>query len=337
MVILGIETSCDETACALVEDGRKILSNVVYSQTVHKQYGGVVPELASRAHIKAIFPVLDKALEEAKISIDKIEGVAVTCGPGLVGSLLIGISVAKSIAYHSKIPMVGVNHLEGHIFANLLGMDSLMTPFLCLIVSGGHTELVLVSELGKYIVLGGTLDDACGEAFDKVAKLLGLSYPGGPQIEQEAKSGNHNFVRFPRAYMEDEPFNFSFSGLKTAVVYYVKEKKKEFIQEHMEDICASFQEAVIDVLVEKCSWAMKKTNVKNLALGGGVACNSLLKERIKERGNDLGWNVFIPPKELCSDNGVMIATAGYFHLSRGERSGFELKAMSRMSLETLSN
>jgi N6-L-threonylcarbamoyladenine synthase len=332
MLVLGIETSCDETAASVVRDGREILSSVVYSQLVHQKYGGVVPELASRAHMTAIVPVVEKALNRAEVGLPDVDGIAVTQGPGLVGSLLVGLMFAKAQAYALNKPFIGIHHLEGHLFANLLQDTDWASPFVFMAVSGGHTELILVKDKGDYLSLGATLDDAAGEVFDKVAKLLGLSYPGGPEVEKTARGGNPNFVKFPRALLGEESLDFSFSGIKTAVVYYVQDKPREFVREHLADLCASFQEAVVDVLAEKCIRALSKTGATALALGGGVACNRRLREVTEERCKALGVRLSVPDRVLCSDNGAMIAAAGDFRLSRRERSTWDITARSRMDL-----
>lgn len=332
MLVLGIETSCDETAASVVRDGRQVLSHVVYSQLVHRPYGGVVPELASRAHMTAIVAVVQEALSRAGMKLREMDGIAATRGPGLVGSLLVGLMYAKAQAYALNKPFIGVHHLEGHLFANLLQDPGLSFPLVFLAVSGGHTELILVRGKGDYDMLGGTRDDAAGEAFDKVAKLLGLGYPGGPEIEKTAKGGDPGFIKFPRAYLGEESLDFSFSGIKTAVVYYVRGNSREFVRDHLPDICASFQEAVVEVLIEKCFRALDSTGAKALALGGGVACNSRLREVADLRSQEGGIRFSVPDRSLCADNAVMIAAAGNFRLARGERSPWELTAQSRLGL-----
>jgi len=330
MIILGIESSCDETAAAVVLDGKEILSNVIYSQVdVHSKFGGVVPELASRRHVESIIPVIEEALHIADLSLDGIEGIAVTRGPGLVGSLLVGLSVAKSIAYVCDIPMVGVNHIEGHISAIFLEEDDLDVPFISLVVSGGHTSLYLVHSIDNCQLLGQTRDDAAGEAFDKVAKLLNLGYPGGVVIDRIAREGNLGAIDFPRAFMSKDSLDFSFSGIKTAVLNYVRARPWGLISDQMHHIAASFQEAVVDVLVAKTIRAALKKNVGTIVLAGGVASNTRLRTRLKEMAEEEGLKVYIPSPILCTDNAAMIAVVGDYYLKRGVRSSMDLNAVSR--------
>jgi len=317
MLILGIETSCDETASAVVEDGKRILSNVVASQMeVHSKYGGVVPELASRKHIQNIIPVILESLETAGVTLDDIDGIAVTQGPGLVGSLLMGISTAKALSYARNIPIVGVNHLEGHIYSNFLEHEELQPPFVSLVVSGGHTDLIYVGT-GKreYEKLGQTMDDAAGEAFDKVSKLLDLGYPGGPIIDRISKEGNPKAIPFPRPYVWNHGLNFSFSGLKTSVLNYLLKEKKEGHEINVANVAASFQSVVVDVLVEKTLRAAEIKGVNTVTFAGGVAANSALRKRFTERCHEIGYKLYYPRLILCTDNAAMIAGIGYHLLN----------------------
>jgi N6-L-threonylcarbamoyladenine synthase len=327
MLILGIETSCDETAASVVAEGKDILSNVVYSQMIHGPYGGVVPELASREHIRTILPVVQEALDQAHMTLSKIQGVAVTYGPGLVGSLLVGLSLAKALSYSLKIPLIGINHIEGHIFANFLQHPHISPPFVCLVISGGHSNLVYVADKGSYQLMGRTRDDAAGEAFDKVAKLLNLGYPGGPAIDQASKEGEADYFEFPRAYLEEGSFDFSFSGLKTAVAIYASRLSPEELNSRRMDIAASFQEAVVDVLVDKGIKACLERETRNLALAGGVARNRRLRQKIEKEAKRHRLEIFYPSPILCTDNAAMIAAAGDFHLSRGRKSNLDINAV----------
>ena len=330
MLILGIESSCDETAAAVVVDGKEILSNIIYSQIdVHSRFGGVVPELASRRHVESIIPVIEEAMAVANLSLDEIQGIAVTQGPGLVGSLLVGLSVAKSIAYVKNVPMIGVHHIEGHISAIFLEEDNLAFPFISLVVSGGHTSLYLVHGLDDCRLLGQTRDDAAGEAFDKVAKLLKLGYPGGVVIDQLAKGGNPEAVDFPRALMYHNSLDFSFSGIKTAVLNYVRTRSEEVISDQINDIAASFQEAIVDVLVIKTLTAALSSGVNTVVLAGGVASNSRLRTRLKGMAEEKGLRVFIPSPILCTDNAAMIAGIGDYYLRKGITSSMDMNAVSR--------
>jgi N6-L-threonylcarbamoyladenine synthase len=330
MLTLGIETSCDETAASVLEDGAVIRSNIVSSQLVHAKFGGVVPELASRDHMRLILPVVKEALNAASVELADVDGIAVTCGPGLVGSIIVGLCFAKALSYGLDVPYVGVNHLEGHIYSALLAEPDIRPPFLSMIVSGGHTDLVYVRDFGVYETIGSTLDDAAGEAFDKVAKLYGLSYPGGPEIEKASCNGQADFVRFPRASVER--YDFSFSGLKTAVLYYLREKGEIVRDEHLRDLASSFQEAVVDSLVDKALKAAGDFGVRTLTVSGGVASNSALRNRMTERAQKKEMRTVFPPVHLCTDNGAMIAAAGYPRLRAGQHSPLDLKPFARMHL-----
>lgn len=328
-LVLGIETSCDETACAVVRGGRDILSNVIWSQVAtHHRYGGVVPELASRKHMERIVDVVEKALSDAQVDSRSIDGVAVTAGPGLVGALLVGLSFAKAFAYASAIPITAVNHLQGHITAVHLEPNPPPFPFVALLASGGHTNLYCVSGHTDFEQMGQTRDDAAGEAFDKVAKVLGLGYPGGVVIDRLARQGDPGRIRFPRALL-DNGFDFSFSGLKTAVCRYIASKAKDSYR--IEDVAAGFQEAVVDVLVQKAVYAARSRKCGHLAVVGGVACNSRLRERIKTAGNNVGIDVHIPSRGLCTDNAAMIAAVGFYRFSRGLTAALDQDAYSRTS------
>ncbi|RMF68626.1 MAG: tRNA (adenosine(37)-N6)-threonylcarbamoyltransferase complex transferase subunit TsaD [Calditrichaeota bacterium] len=330
MKLLGIETSCDETAAAVWVDDH-LASNVIASQDVHKEWGGVVPELASRQHVKLIVPVVEAALSEAGVGKQQLDGIAVTYGPGLAGALLVGLNFAKALALGLDLPFVGVNHLEGHLFSNSVLDAGPEPPFLALIISGGHTELVLVREWGRYEVLGKTRDDAAGEAFDKVAQMLELPYPGGPAIDQLAKNANPTLT-FPRAVVKNEALAFSYSGLKTAVLYHLKSISPAEREKEKANIAASFQSAAIEVLVEKSLAALAEHRVAQLAIAGGVARNSLLRQRLQEESERLGFRLFIPPPQLCTDNAAMIVRAGKFYLEGGRPSDFSLSPQPSLSL-----
>lgn len=330
-ITLGIETSCDETSVSVVRGGRTILSNTIFSQIKqHAKYGGVVPEIASRQHLEAISHVTQKSLEDASIGFDDIDLVAVTQGPGLVGALLVGVSYAKGLAYALNKPLVGVNHIEGHIFANFLEND-FAPPFLCLVVSGGHSHLIYVKDYGDYEIMGRTVDDAAGEAFDKVARALGLGYPGGPLIDKIAKSGDESAISFPVAHFEEGNLSFSFSGIKSAVLNYLNHQKQKALPIIVEDVAASFQKAVVDALVENTLEAMEIKKVKIIALAGGVAANSRLREELTRRaGTD--FRVQFPPMVLCTDNAAMIACAGYYRYLMGDVSDMTLNAYAGLKL-----
>lgn len=323
MNILGIETSCDETAAA-VYGSAGLLSNIIASQNIHHQYGGVVPELASREHIRLILPIIKKSMAEANLTLNQLCGIAVTYGPGLVGSILVGLNTAKALAYALNLPWVGINHIEGHIFSIYLTYPNLKPPFISLIVSGGHTQLVYVEQLGHYKILGRTLDDAAGEAFDKVAKMLGLGYPGGPIIDKLAAQGNKNFVQFPRSIIKENEYNFSFSGLKTAVLYYLKRLTDHEREKHGADIAASFQAALVDVLVEKTFVSAKNRKIKHIVIAGGVARNSYLRNLFQRRAKNEGLHIYIPDPILCTDNAAMIAWVGFHKLQHGIKSDYSL-------------
>jgi N6-L-threonylcarbamoyladenine synthase len=331
MIVLGIETSCDDTSAA-VYDGNVLKSNVISTQLVHRRFGGVVPELASRSHIRLIVPVIREALERAGIQQNEISGIAVTYGPGLAGSLLVGLSVAKGLSMALDIPMTGINHLEGHLWSNRISHPDLSPPFLVLIASGGHTELVHVKGWGKYRVIGQTRDDAAGEAFDKVGKLLDLGYPGGPAIEQQARNGDPAYQTFPRGMLRKGNLDFSFSGLKTAVLNHVKGLDAEKVSHHIADISASFQEAVVDVLARKTIAAAGKIGLRRICLAGGVAVNRALQKRIHEDAEKAGMTVTWPPPQLCTDNGGMIAVAGHYYLIRGEVAPLTLSPSPSLNL-----
>ena len=316
--ILAIESSCDETAAAICIDG-KIKSNIIYSQTVHQKYGGVVPELASRAHLQNIVPVVQEALSTANCSLSTIDAFAFTQSPGLIGALLVGAQFSKSLSLALNKPLIAVHHLQAHVLANLISEEKPEFPFLCLTVSGGHTQIILCKDFLQMEVIGETLDDAAGEAFDKSAKLLGLPYPGGPLIDKYANNGNPNKYKFPEPQIEE--LNFSFSGLKTAILYFIREKQNEnenFIKENLSDICASIQHRIVSILLNKLKKASAQTGIKNICIAGGVSANSGLRAAFLELGQQLNWKTFIPPFEYCTDNAGMIAITAYHKYLAGE-------------------
>ncbi len=332
-LILAIETSCDETAAAVVKNGREVLSNVISSQIeLHKLYGGVVPEIASRKHIEKINQVIEEALTEAGVTLEDLDAIGVTYGPGLVGALLVGVAEAKAISFAAKKPLIGVHHIEGHVSANYIENKELEPPFLCLIVSGGHTHLVLVKEYGSYEIVGKTRDDAAGEAFDKVARAIGLGYPGGPKIDKLSREGNNKAIAFPRAQIEGAPYDFSFSGLKSSVLNHINscEMKKEEINKA--DIAASFQEAVIDVLVTKTIMAAKDHGMTKVAVAGGVAANSSLRKAMAVACNENQLAFYHPSPIYCTDNGAMIGVAAYYEYLKGTRSGLDLNAVPNLKI-----
>jgi N6-L-threonylcarbamoyladenine synthase len=331
--VLGIETSCDETAAAVVEDGQRILSNVLASQhEIHARFGGVVPELASRAHLERLGPLVDEALGEAGIGWENVEGVAVTRGPGLIGALLVGMATAKAVSLALGAPFIAVNHLEGHVYANFLEHGPPAGPYVCLIVSGGHTMLVYMPEPDRFELMGQTVDDAAGEAFDKIARFLGLGFPGGPALDRLAVEGDPDAVRFPRAMAGSGDYDFSLSGLKTAVIRHVRKERDAGREPSLPDLAASFQEAVVDVQVQKTIAAGKEKGVETILLGGGVVANSRLRERMSAEAGVKGFRVHYPSLELCTDNAAMIAAAGSYRLERGERDPLDVSAEPGLAL-----
>ena len=333
ILILAIESSCDETAAAVVKNGRQVLSNVISSQIdLHKLYGGVVPEIASRKHIEKINQVIEEALENAKVTLDDIDAIGVTYGPGLVGALLVGVAEAKAIAYAKKLPLVGVHHIEGHISANYIENLELEPPFLCLVVSGGHTHLVCVKDYGTYEILGRTRDDAAGEAFDKVARAIGLGYPGGPKIDKLSKEGDPDAIPCPRAHIEDSPYDFSFSGVKSAVLNYINGCKMKGIEYNRADIAASFQKAVTDVLVDNAMHAVKEYGLNKFAIAGGVASNSSLRAAMKQACEKNEIEFYYPSPIFCTDNAAMIGVAAYYEYINGTRHGWDLNAVPNLKL-----
>lgn len=333
VLILAVESSCDETAAAVVKNGREVLSNVIYSQiALHTPYGGVVPEIASRKHIEKIDQVMEQALTEAGVTLQDMTAIAVTYGPGLVGALLVGVSAAKAISFASGLPLVGVHHIEGHISANYIENKELEPPFICLVVSGGHSHLVAVRDYGVYEILGRTRDDAAGEAFDKVARAIGLGYPGGPKIDRTAKEGNPEAIAFPRAKVADSEYDFSFSGLKSAVLNYLNSCAMKGITVSVPDVAASFQKAVVDVLVEHSMQAVEAQGICKFAIAGGVASNSALREAFGKACADRQIDFYHPSPVFCTDNAAMIGTAAYYEYLKGVRHGYDLNAVPNLRL-----
>lgn len=344
MLVLGIESSCDETAAAVVRGGTQILSSVISSQIeLHKPFGGVVPELASRAHLEKIDPIVEEALKQAKVSLQEIEAIAVTQGPGLVGSLLVGVCYAKALAFGLDIPFIGVNHIEGHVFSVAFENPPIQYPALALIVSGGHTNLFFIPEAGKYKVVSRTRDDAAGEAFDKVAKMLGLEYPGGPVVEKLAREGEENKIKFPVAKISDGRADFSFSGLKTGVARYVRENEilpaapGEGASQEIKNLCAGFQATVVKSLIGTMEKLAAELRPKTLIVAGGVACNLALQAAARQAAENLRLPVYFPSKHLSTDNAAMIAAAGNFHLERGEQSDLRMTADVTLRLQNFEN
>ena len=331
--ILAIESSCDETAAAVVKNGREVLSNIISSQiALHTLYGGVVPEIASRKHIEKINQVIEAALAEAKMTLEDMTAVAVTYGPGLVGALLVGVAEAKAIAYGAKKPLVGVHHIEGHVSANFIEHPDLEPPFVCLIVSGGHTHLVIVRDYGEFEIIGRTMDDAAGEAFDKVARAVGLGYPGGPKVDRAAKEGNPHAIEFPRARVGGSEYDFSFSGMKSAVLNYINQAQMKGEAISVPDLCASFQNAVVDVLVSRAVAAAKEFGYDKLAIAGGVASNSALREGMRKACEREGLKLYYPSPIYCTDNAAMIGAAAYYEYINGARAGWDLNAVPNLKL-----
>ena len=333
VLILAIESSCDETAAAVVKNGREVLSNIISSQiALHTLYGGVVPEIASRKHIEKINQVIEEALKQAEVTLNDIDAIGVTYGPGLVGALLVGVAEAKAISYAAKKPLIGVHHIEGHISANYIENKDLEPPFACLVVSGGHTHLVVVEDYGKYKILGRTRDDAAGEAFDKVARAIGLGYPGGPKIDKLAKEGNPDAIEFPRAHVDDAPYDFSFSGIKSAVLNYINSANMQGKEINRADVAASFQKAVVDALVSRAVRLAKECGMDKLAIAGGVASNSALRAAIQEECTKNNISFYSPSPILCTDNAAMIGAAAYYEYIKGVRHGYDLNAIPNLKL-----
>lgn len=333
ILLLAVESSCDETAAAVVLNGREVLSNVIASQIeLHKLYGGVVPEIASRKHIENINQVIEQALREAELTVRDVDGICVTYGPGLVGALLVGVGTAKAISYAAGKPLIGVHHIEGHISANYICHKELEPPFLCLVVSGGHSHLVIVKDYGTYEIIGRTRDDAAGEAFDKVARSIGLGYPGGPKIDDLSVQGDPKAIKFPRASVEGAPYDFSFSGVKSAVLNYINGCKMKGIEYSQADIAASFQEAVTDVLVSHTMLAAENYGIHKVAMAGGVACNKGLRRKMEEQCTQRKLQLYYPEPVFCTDNAAMIGAAGYYEFINGRRDSWDLNAVPGLKL-----
>jgi N6-L-threonylcarbamoyladenine synthase len=335
-IILAIESSCDETAVAIIKNGHEILANVVSTQIeIHRRYGGVVPEIASRKHLELINAVVQEALDQANMVLDDVTHIAVTYGPGLVGALLVGVATAKALAFASGKPLIGVHHIEGHICANFLVKQDFQFPLVCLVVSGGHTNIIKITDHGQYLLLGQTKDDAAGEAYDKIARAIGLPYPGGPHIEQLSREGNANAIELPRAWMGDDSYDFSFSGLKSAVLNYINKAKMKGEEINPADVAASFQQAVLDVLVQKTVRAAVENGVSNILLAGGVAANGTLREQLQTAANAHNIQVHYPPVHFCTDNAAMIGAAAHYKAVKGDYADLTLNAVPNLSFEKL--
>ena len=335
-IILAIESSCDETAVAIIKNGHEILANVVSTQIeIHRRYGGVVPEIASRKHLELINAVVQEALDQANMVLDDITHIAVTYGPGLVGALLVGVATAKALAFASGKPLIGVHHIEGHICANFLVKQDFQFPLVCLVVSGGHTNIIKITDHGQYLLLGQTKDDAAGEAYDKIARAIGLPYPGGPHIEQLSREGNANAIELPRAWMGDDSYDFSFSGLKSAVLNYINKAKMKGEEINPADVAASFQQAVLDVLVQKTVRAAVENGVSNILLAGGVAANGTLRDQLQTAANAHNIQVHYPPVHFCTDNAAMIGAAAHYKAVKGDYADLTLNAVPNLSFEKL--
>lgn len=331
--ILAIESSCDETAAAVVVDGREMLSNVISSQIdIHEKFGGVVPEIASRKHIEAVSFVVEKAIRDADLTIDDIDAIGVTYGPGLVGALLVGLQYAKGLAYATNKPLIGVNHIEGHICANFIEHKDLKPPFICLVVSGGHTFIIDMKDYGEFDVLGQTRDDAAGEAFDKIARAIGLGYPGGPKIDKLSKEGNENAIEFPQARFDEDTLDFSFSGVKSSVLNYLNKMEMKNQEINRADVAASFQKAVVDVLVKNSMKACKTRGVDKIVIAGGVACNTHLREALDDAGKKNNIKILYPSPILCTDNAAMIASAAYYEYNKGKTADLSINAIPNLKL-----